>query len=177
MVSRQSHARRRGLYRLIHSLTTEEKGYFKKFVTRHTAAGNNYSTLFDAVNKQEKFEEAELKKKFKNYSVTKVYLKEMITDSLLLYYRKNHDHINLFSQIEKIHVLLIKGLQSEAIKLLKKALAQSKKMELFTVERYLLRMEYDTSQVKFKSSEERVAYLKKFEPLFNENKQIGRAHV
>lgn len=39
------------LYRLIHSLTTEEKGYFKKFAKRHTSGGNKYLQLFDDINR------------------------------------------------------------------------------------------------------------------------------
>ena len=45
------------VYKLIHSLTTEEKGYFKKFALRHTSEGNRYLELFEAINQQNTFEE------------------------------------------------------------------------------------------------------------------------
>ncbi len=128
------------LFRLIHSLTAEEKGYCKKFLTRHTSQGNNYMLLFDTINRQKKFEEQSLKADFKNYAVLKVYLKDMITDCLQLYYRNNHSHIHLFNQLQKAHIYIIKGLHEDAIKILEKQLIQARKMEIFSVERYLLRM-------------------------------------
>lgn len=129
------------LFTLIHSLTAEEKGYFKKFATRHSADGNKYLQLFDAINKQTAFEEKSLLKKFKAYPSMKVYLKEMITDSLLLFYRQRHPHIDLLSQIQKVHVLLMKGMHDEALKILDKAIKQAQQMELFEQSRYLLRVQ------------------------------------
>jgi hypothetical protein len=128
------------LFNLIHSLTPEEKGYYKKFSKRHIPNGSNYSKLFDAISKQEYFEEESLRKKFRNYAVMKVYLKELITDSLLLYHKNKHPHVSLFAQIQKIHILLVKGQYPEAVRILKKTLAESSKMELFTIERYLQRV-------------------------------------
>lgn len=95
------------LYKLIHSLTTEEKGYFKKFAQRHTASGNQYLQLFDIISKQQTFEETELKKNYKSYARMKVYLKDLITDAMLMHYRNNHPHIHLLNQIQKIHLLLV----------------------------------------------------------------------
>ena len=128
------------LFNLVHSLTPEEKGYYKKFARRHIPNGSNYLKLFDAVAAQHTFEEASLREKFKNYAVMKVYLKDYITDGLLLYYKNKHPHVNLFSQIQKIHILLVKGQYSESLRVLKKSIAQSRQMELFSVERYLLRV-------------------------------------
>ena len=130
----------RELFDLIHSLTPEEKGYYRKFAKRHITDGSNYLKLFDLISKQTEFVEDTLRDKFKNYSVMKVYLKEFVTDSLLLYHKKRHSHINLFSQVQKIHILLLKGQYTEAIRILKKTMEQSRKMEVFTVERYLLRV-------------------------------------
>ncbi len=131
------------LYLLIHSLSKEEKGYFRKFATRHSTSGSINLSLFNAISKQKEFEEAELKKNFKNYARTKVYLKEMIMDALLIYYRNNHPHIQLLNQIQKIHLLLIKGLYNEALRLLKKALNSSQAMELFSISIYLERVQRD----------------------------------
>src|ERR1043165_5197701 len=128
------------LFNLIHSLTPEEKGYYKKFAKRHIPDGSNYLKLFDAVAGQDAFEEASLKQKFKNYAVMKVYLKDYITDGLLIYYKSKHPHVNLFSNIQKVHILPSKGQYTESLRVLKKALEQSRQMELFSVERYLLRV-------------------------------------
>jgi hypothetical protein len=72
------------LFILIHSLTTEEKGNFKKFALRHNQKGSKHLQLFDAINKQVKFDEKELKKKFPAYVHMKGYLWEMILKSLFL---------------------------------------------------------------------------------------------
>ena len=73
------------LFRLIHSLTIEEKGYFKKFAARHKTSGNVYLRLFDAINKQKVFEEKLLIKSFAayNFADLKLYLKDIITYLLL----------------------------------------------------------------------------------------------
>lgn len=128
------------LFDLIHSLTPEEKGYYKKFSKRHIPNGSNYLKLFDAIAAQEEFEEASLRARFKNYTVMKVYLKDFITDGLLIYFKNKHPHVNLFSQIQKVHILLIKGQHSEAVRILKKALIQCRKLEVYPIERYLLRV-------------------------------------
>lgn len=141
------------LFKLIHSLTVNEKGYFKKFALRHTSEGNQYLQLFEAINKQTAFEEKLLRKKFKAYSSMKMYLKEMITDSLLLYYRHQHPHIDLLSQIQKVHVLVMKGLQDEALKMLDKAIKQTAQMELFEQTRYLLRLRMNLLQKTHASSQ------------------------
>ena len=135
------------LFKLIHSLTTEEKGYFKKFARRHMPKGNIYLTLFDAINKQKNFEEDSLKKVFvrANFKDLKLYLKDMITDAMIVYYKGNHPHIQLFNQLQKIHFLTIKGLSKESLKAIEKALKQVRQMELFGVESYLLRMQMDIS--------------------------------
>lgn len=134
------------LFRLIHSLTPEEKGYYKKLAKRHTARGTNYVKLFDAINDQEVFEEKTLKQEFKHYAVMKVYLKDMITDSLMIYHKFNHPHIELFNEIQRIHIFLIKGMVDEAIKVLKKALITAREMEVFAIERYLIRIYSEISQ-------------------------------
>ncbi|MCX6198012.1 MAG: hypothetical protein NTY88_02155 [Bacteroidetes bacterium] len=129
------------LYRLIHSLTVEEKGYFKKFATRHSSEGGKYLQLFDAINKQTVFEEKSLIKKFKSYAFMKVYLKETIVESMLLYYRHQNQQIDLLTQIQKVHFLLMKGMQDEALKILRKCIKETKRIEAFEMSRYLQRLQ------------------------------------
>ena len=128
------------LFKLVHSLTAEEKGYFRKFAQRHSLKGGKCLRLFDAINKQRTFEEVTLKNKFRDYTVAKVYLKDMILDSLIMYNNTLHPQIDLLSQTQKIHILIQKGLPDEAEKFLNKALKQSRLMEVFPIERYLLRL-------------------------------------
>ena len=109
--------------------------------------GNVYMDLFDAINRQKKFNDDVLKKSFADfkYKDLKLYLKDMVTDAMVLYYKNSHPHIQLFNQLQKIHFLLVKGLSKEAAKAVEKALKLSTQMELFTVTGYLLRMQLDLS--------------------------------
>jgi hypothetical protein len=59
------------LFRLIHSLSVEEKGYFKKFATRHTTNDSIYLKLFNTIAKQDAFDETQLKKITKTTHVRK----------------------------------------------------------------------------------------------------------
>ena len=140
------------LYQLIHSLTTEEKGYFIKFARRYSSSGNASLQLFKAISKQKVFEEKSLKEKIKSYPVVKVYLKNMITDSLALYHRSNHPHIELLSQIQKIHVLVQKGMQAEALKNIEKAIAEAERIEVFVLVIYLLKIKRSILFITLKSA-------------------------
>jgi hypothetical protein len=81
------------LWKLIHSLNISEKGYFVKFAKRHSPEKeNNYIRLFDAIsNQSEKYDENDLKSKFKNekfikqLTSAKNYLYNMILKSLVSY--------------------------------------------------------------------------------------------
>lgn len=157
------------LFDLIHSLTPEEKGYYKKFSKRHIPNGSNYLKLFDAIAAQDAFEEATLRARFKNYTVMKVYLKDFITDSLLLYYKNKHPHVQLFSQIQKVHILLVKGQYTEALRILKKALANSKKLELFSIERYLLRIWAEINHHRLTHTDAIMAFQKQYEKDLQQN--------
>jgi tetratricopeptide (TPR) repeat protein len=131
------------LFILIHSLSAEERGYFKKFAKRHTSTGNTYLRIFEVISAQHTFDETDLKKDFRSYARMKVYLKEMIMDSMIIYYRNNHPHIRMLNQIQKIHLLLVKGFYNEALKLLEKSLEEYAKMELFAITRYLNRLKLE----------------------------------
>ena len=73
------------LFEMIHSLTHEEKVYYKKFSKLHIPNGSNYLKLFDAISAQNAFEEISLHQGFKHYRVMKVYLKDYVMDRLLCY--------------------------------------------------------------------------------------------
>lgn len=142
------------LHRLIHTLLPEEKRYFIRFAKRQTPNGNNYLSLFHEVNNQQVFDDVSLKRKFKNYKVIKVYLKEMIMDCMALYHRHSHPHIHLHNQFQKIHLLIVKGLHDEAMKHVDKALRESRKMELFTLTGALLSLRYKLSAHTFTTNEQ-----------------------
>ncbi|MFB0925750.1 MAG: hypothetical protein QMB65_10815, partial [Vicingaceae bacterium] len=80
------------LHQLIKSLSKSEKRSFKLFANRHTIGEkNNYIQLFDAIDKQENYDEAILIKKLKdkkltdNLSSVKVQLYNLILKNLRQY--------------------------------------------------------------------------------------------
>jgi len=78
------------LYKLIKSLTKSEKRYFKIYAAQQTKnESNNYILLFDAIERQEVFNEEKLKRKFRNHTFgknlakTKYLLYELIIKMLV----------------------------------------------------------------------------------------------
>lgn len=77
-------------YQLVHSLSPSEKRYFKVFIGNNKS--NKYLKLFDALLKQEKYNETKLLKKLAyasnkgNFSVAKSYLVHLILKSLRNYH-------------------------------------------------------------------------------------------
>jgi hypothetical protein len=104
------------LFHLIKSLTREEKRHFKLYVNKYSSDGdNNYIKLFNAIDKQENFDEAAIKAKFKNetfakqLTVTKNYLQKLIIRSLQdIHYDQTID-LKLLMIHHQISVLFKKG--------------------------------------------------------------------
>lgn len=144
------------LFKLIHSLTPEEKGYFKKFARRHADDGNKYLQLFDAINAQEKFEEAGLRKTFKGYADMKAYLLTMVLDALMLLEMNSSEVNKTIKQWFHVNILNRKGLRSKAIQVSKKALQQAKEMELFWLEHPLRKKLFDMEKHSWKIAEREV---------------------
>src|SRR5688572_25646962 len=75
------------LFLLIKSLSKSEKRYFKLFAD-NGKSDSNYLQLFEAIDKQEEFDEDAIRKKFKGKAFTaqlhvaKIYLSELILKSL-----------------------------------------------------------------------------------------------
>jgi len=81
------------LFLLIKSLTKSEKGHFKKYASKHVIAGENkYIKIFNAIERQKAYNEAELKEKFrdesllKSFAPFKVYLFDLILKSLTVFH-------------------------------------------------------------------------------------------
>lgn len=113
------------LFELINSLTTNEKRYIKQFINKSGEAGSNHVKLFEAIAKQEHYDEEKLKKKFKKSSLIKQwsrvknYLYNYILRVLQSYYQQDVE-FELYSNIQQIAILNKKGLYEQAHKLLKK---------------------------------------------------------
>lgn len=142
------------LFELIQSLSPAEKGYFKKTV--QAGDDSNYIKLFDAINKQEKYDAEKLKKQFKgekfmsNFSVTKQYLLDAILKSLRSYHAQNIKEFELDEYIQNIRVLYDKGQYELCDKMLVKAKQLAHDYELYTHLLRLLAFEHVFNQFRTK---------------------------
>lgn len=128
------------LFSLIHSLSPSEKRYFKLFAQRQVQTkSTNYAKLFDAINEQEFYCEADLLKKFrkenfvKQFAVTKHYLFQMILKSMEEYNEETFAEWKIRNQYLQIKILASKGLDAEAEKLIHKTKEMAWQHELYNV--------------------------------------------
>ena len=114
------------LFELIRSLSSSEKGYFRKQASLLVRGEeNNYMKLFQAIEAQSVYDEKKLLKKFarekftNNFSVAKNYLYDLILKSLEAY----HSDVDaeLKSLVRRIEILYQRGLYEHCEKLLVKA--------------------------------------------------------
>lgn len=118
---------RNSLFSLIKSLNPSEKRYFNLYAQRQVQQRNtNYLKVFEAINKQDKYDEDELLKKFrrenfvKQFGVTKNYLFNMILKSMQEYNEENFIEWKIRNMFLQIKMLASKGLDEDAGKLIKK---------------------------------------------------------
>ncbi len=125
------------LFLLIKSLTKAEKRHFKLFSQLHERKnGNRYVKLFDTIDRQEKYNEEEIKQKLKSkspmlyFSADKAYLYALLLRTLTL--QENHDEFEkLISLYLNARILMKKGLFSDAFEYSKKAETKSLETESF----------------------------------------------
>lgn len=105
------------LFDLIRALTKSEKRYFKIYASRHVIGEqNNYIKLFDAIDRQQEYDEEAIRREFagevfiKQLSVTKNYLYRLILESMRAYHS------------ERTATALIRGLLNDADFLIEKRL-------------------------------------------------------
>ncbi|MBK8983886.1 MAG: hypothetical protein IPM38_16600 [Ignavibacteria bacterium] len=117
------------LFQLIKSLEQSEKRYFKIFASMHVkdAESNNYFKLFDAIDRQEIYDESEIKKIFakekfvSQIHVAKNYLYNNILKSLRLYHSDKNKVNELMDILRDVQILYDKSLYKQCRKLLEKA--------------------------------------------------------
>lgn len=117
------------LFQLVKSMSKSEKGYFKKFASKHTIGEKNiYVKLFDGVDSLKEYDEEKLKSKFKGekfadklYS-TKNYLFNLILKSLSAYHSEKFAVSKLHMMMIELNVLFEKGLYKQFKTLLNKAI-------------------------------------------------------
>ena len=117
------------LFQLIKSLEQSEKRYFKIFASMHIkdTDNNQYLKLFDAIDKQENYDEDDIKEKFakekfiKQIHVAKNYLYNNILKSLRLYHSDRSKVNELMDILRDVQILYDKSLYKQCRKLLEKA--------------------------------------------------------
>lgn len=110
------------LFQLIRSLNANEKGFFKKYASRHSEKGNEYFRLFSAIDKMEEYDESYLKKTINHLPVVKVYLYNLLMDALVLYHNTEKNiSLYLANKYARTYILEMKGLSDKAIKERKQA--------------------------------------------------------
>ncbi|NRA13288.1 MAG: hypothetical protein HRT57_15180, partial [Crocinitomicaceae bacterium] len=115
------------LFYLIRSLSKAEKRSFKLFAQQYSTGGtNNYTILFDAIDKMQSYDHNALVKgvknkiNTKNISTLKVQLSELILKSLRQHSASFSENLKLRQDIDYIDILFEKGLYPQAKKLLEK---------------------------------------------------------
>jgi hypothetical protein len=128
------------LHRLIKSLSKAEKRYFKVFSSRHVIGDkNNYQILFDAIDKQDDYDEAALLKKFKSkslihrFSISKNRLYAAILKSLDSFHSNSSAEAQLHRQLHWVEILYRKSLYDQGLKQLHSAKKLAEKHEKFAI--------------------------------------------
>jgi len=143
------------LFQLIHSLSKSEKGYFKKFCAIHAPGQErSYLKLFQAIARQETYNEAALKQSlqeesFLHYlSTAKNYLHSLILKSLRSYNEGADVDELLLTQLRDFEILFSKGLFQQCSKVLRKAqsLAAKHDRHLLLLQAYKLQVKLNESQ-------------------------------
>jgi len=136
------------LYRLVSSLSKNEKRYFTLYTKRFVFKEVQLSKLlFDVVVQLKSYDEDKVLKKLgrrvnkKRLSVEKVRLYKLILDSLQNYHSSSHPELELLDKLQRIKILSLKGLNVEAQKLVNKY-KQTLEEDNFNIKNteYLLRL-------------------------------------
>ena len=136
------------LFELIKSLEQTEKRYFKVYASFHIIGEkNNYVKLFEAIAKQNVYDEKKIihlfrKEKFtKNFSVAKAYLYNLLLKSLRAYHSFNSPDLQIKEFLEYTEILYKKGLYKQSSKLLSKAKEISYEYEKYSLSLEVLNWE------------------------------------
>jgi hypothetical protein len=126
------------LFQLVKSLEKSEKRNFKLYVKRNSAADDlKITTLFDALDKMNDYDEAQLLKKNKSIkkqqlSNIKAHLYRQILASLRLIKDENNIDIQLHEQMDHARILFNKGLYIQSLRILEKLKDSARHHNQFT---------------------------------------------
>ena len=128
------------LFHLIKSLSKSEKRYFKLETQQNESA--DYLLLFDAIEQQKTYNEAEIKALFKDkgfivqLTTIKNYLKQRILQSLRNFHQKISKNAELIDILRNVEILFHKGQYQICESELKRA---EKKLYIFKMTFYYFR--------------------------------------
>ena len=138
------------LFNLIHSLSSRERAYFKRFAGMHKqSSDSNYLKVFEAIYEQEEFDEKALKEQFKNDKLSryfprvKKYLYDKILESMRLFHADDSMSIQLKLQIISARFLYSKQLFKQAMKKAQQIKKEAEEAEYWA--EYLAASEIETS--------------------------------
>lgn len=132
------------LFQLIKAMTKGDRRNFKLFAQLQEG-DKKYIQLFDAICKQDEYDERLLLQQFEGerftnqFSVAKNYLYRYILKTLHVFQKDPQDE--LMTLVNQVRILISKNLFDQAHKLLRKAMHQAEAMESFTDMLNLLQME------------------------------------
>jgi len=124
------------LFELIHSLSKSEKRHFK-LSYQNISSNKNYIKLFDAIIQQTKFDDYALKRKFegetfvKQFNVSKLYLYDLITNSLVKYNEEKNIELQCKTYLQKAIILIDKTFYQQAVLQILKAKKLAEEYELY----------------------------------------------
>ena len=107
-------------YQLVHSLTKAEKRYFQLSASLHVIGEkNNYLKLFEALNRQKKFDKTSISQEFKaqHLHLLKRHLQTTLLKSLRSFHATSSVAIQVYTMISETEILYKKGLTKSALKL------------------------------------------------------------
>lgn len=132
------------LFQLIKAMTKGDRRNFKLFAQLQDG-DKKYIQLFDAIEKQEDYDEKLLLQQFEGerftnqFSVAKNYLYRYILKTLHIF--QKDPQAELMTLVHQVRILMSKNLFDQAHKLLRKAMHQAESMEAFHSQLELLQME------------------------------------
>jgi hypothetical protein len=128
------------LWQLIHSLSSNEKLFFKRnFTAARSPAQKIYFKLFAAIASQKEYNEEALIKKLhpvitkKNLASQKHYLQQLVCNAVIEYDSRNNIGQEIYDQIQLIRIYRKKGLLDEAHAIWKKAVKKARQTESFAL--------------------------------------------
>lgn len=124
------------LFDLVKSMTKSEKRYFKLLSSRHTIGEeNNYVKLFDFIDKQSSYDEADIHREFSGeaflnrFSITKKRLYDHVLGALDAYHISNSTEAQIYRLIHSADILFEKSLYEQSRRLLRRAEKLARKHE------------------------------------------------